>query len=1262
MTNRGFSPDRLQPEQISNIYDDLVETLERAGYIEGVDLFVATYDWRLNPGPIDGTIDGKIQRSSTGKVKDSVKELTDNTYEYSVDQFAFWLKEAITGWKSQFSDLPESEIPPLESVDVIAHSAGGATVRSYIQSDAYGAVFDDKGTQSTEDDIKLPEINNFISLGVPYRGASIPWNGLNNNFSGGIVLQLAKLIAGAAYAKARNGSTISFNGKNDVSEAITPQEVNTGTVKEFIEDYVPHLRALLATYPFIEDSSGNLKKAEELDPQSRNELLLDLNDGFDSINNEGDRNPTKFADKIEQLAVVYGSGIAAKDALLQKTGPDFETVPDPSKPVPESTITRPVRSIATLDRGKVAPEIDEIWYKNLPAGTADPQGDETVPLLSATGIFSNDPNDSNYRDNILPPKDFPSVTHNQQPFDLEVQQYILDVLKIDLEEDLISTNLNETSNPDLPGLLFDAITFAGEFIQDPVEGFLVDGQGRRLGYTSATGAVTEIPNSYWLGEEDGVGFFTEPVEGPFQLELTGLGEDYFVSATVETEDGPAAIESEGFLAQGEQLTLDLSVIDSAVSGSGGNEIFTIPLDSGTTKISNFGGVGTGTNPSAEILSEVDILKFDGAGLTANNLQLIQSGDDLILNFVGIDNTEVILTDFALEDLDNLPDEVGNILFDEQATIEDNIDVFDFQESQPQVIHPNTVTFLTELDDAVNGLNNSNDTINGQNGNDTLNGGGGNDYLIGREGNDSLGGNAGDDTIEGSTGNDTLNGGGGNDTLIGVDATQTSPGKNELDILSGSANNDTFVLGDENNVYYNQGGTQAEGGQDRGVILDFNRVEDQIQLHGKSSDYQINSNASLSTINYIEPNSGVKELVGVVRNVTELDLTDTNQFSYTDNSESIIGTDESELIFGGDSNQTIDGSGGDDQIYGLDGDDTLNGNSGNDTVFGGKGDNLLIGGENNDRLVGSVDDDTLNGVNFNSTQTSPGKDELDVVSGSAGSDIFVLGDENSVYYNQGGTEAEGGQDRAVMLDFNPLVDKIQLHGKSSDYQINSNASLSTINYIEPNSGVNELIAVVRNVTELDLTDTNQFSYTDNSESIIGTDESELIFGGDSNQTIDGSGGDDQISGLGGDDTVNGGNGNDLVMGGKNNDRLLGSAGNDTLNGVDSTQQTTPGKDELDVVNGNAGSDTFVLGDENQVYYNQGGTEAEGGQDRMVILDFNPVVDQIQLHGTSSDYQVSSNASLSTINYIEPNSGVKELVGVVRNVSGLDLNDSSQFEYV
>lgn len=76
VVNRGFVPDRLKSDPLANTYSDLVESLKRAGYTEGVDLFVATHDWRLSPGPIDGSIDGVINRS--------IDELTDNTYEYSL--------------------------------------------------------------------------------------------------------------------------------------------------------------------------------------------------------------------------------------------------------------------------------------------------------------------------------------------------------------------------------------------------------------------------------------------------------------------------------------------------------------------------------------------------------------------------------------------------------------------------------------------------------------------------------------------------------------------------------------------------------------------------------------------------------------------------------------------------------------------------------------------------------------------------------------------------------------------------------------------------------------------------------------------------------------------------------------------------------------------------------------------------------------------------------------------------------------------------
>ena len=168
--NRGVDPETLAPEFARKTYDDLIETLKRSGYQEGVDLFVATYDWRLNPGPIDGSIDGTIERS--------VEELTDDTYEYAVDHLGYWLEKAVKGRKSQFEGLPEAEIPELDSVDIVAHSTGGLVTKSYIQSNAYGESFtDDNGKEIT-----LPKVNNFFMVAVPNRGSSLSWNALQNNF------------------------------------------------------------------------------------------------------------------------------------------------------------------------------------------------------------------------------------------------------------------------------------------------------------------------------------------------------------------------------------------------------------------------------------------------------------------------------------------------------------------------------------------------------------------------------------------------------------------------------------------------------------------------------------------------------------------------------------------------------------------------------------------------------------------------------------------------------------------------------------------------------------------------------------------------------------------------------------------------------------------------------------------------------------------------------------------------------------------------
>ncbi|WP_052055707.1 FG-GAP repeat protein [Myxosarcina sp. GI1] len=202
-------------------------------------------------------------------------------------------------------------------------------------------------------------------------------------------------------------------------------------------------------------------------------------------------------------------------------------------------------------------------------------------------------------------------------------------------------------------------------------------------------------------------------------------------------------------------TIDFS---TAVSGSGGQKTFTVNTGDGRVIISDFGGVGTGINPPARVIDEVDTLKFVGSQLTADNLILTQNDKDLELTFKGVADTTVILSDFNLEQLDNLPSGIGNILFDGQQTIADSFDVFDAEQIRSRVFNFNTATFLNDLDNILQGFNNSDDVIDGLKGNDVL---------LGRSGDDVLRGNSGDDLLlDGGRGSDRLDGGKGNDGLFG----------------------------------------------------------------------------------------------------------------------------------------------------------------------------------------------------------------------------------------------------------------------------------------------------------------------------------------------------------------------------------------------------------------------------------------------------------------------------------------------------------------
>lgn len=213
------------------------------------------------------------------------------------------------------------------------------------------------------------------------------------------------------------------------------------------------------------------------------------------------------------------------------------------------------------------------------------------------------------------------------------------------------------------------------------------------------------------------------------------------------------------------------LINAGLSGRGGQKTF-IVRQGEQRVITEFGGVGKGSNPPEAVIAEADTIKLEGTSLTAKNMLLAQSGTDLIITFEGDTRTRITLKDFALENLDNLARRLGlsidlnNVLFDGQTVIQDNFDVFDENSSRPLIFNSNSVTFLNNLNNTVKGFELSSDVINGQGGNDRIEGLSGSDTLRGGLGNDTLTGGLGTDELIGNNGNDSLLGGYSNDILTG----------------------------------------------------------------------------------------------------------------------------------------------------------------------------------------------------------------------------------------------------------------------------------------------------------------------------------------------------------------------------------------------------------------------------------------------------------------------------------------------------------------
>jgi Ca2+-binding RTX toxin-like protein len=241
----------------------------------------------------------------------------------------------------------------------------------------------------------------------------------------------------------------------------------------------------------------------------------------------------------------------------------------------------------------------------------------------------------------------------------------------------------------------------------------------------------------------------------------------------------------------------------------------------------------------------------------------------------------------------------------------------------------------------------NDSFIGGSAKDQVQGGGGRDTLLGNDGDDLLSSGSGSDLIEGHAGNDRLRAGNGTDSVFGGTGIDTLSGGGGRDMLDGGLDNDSLTGG-----------------------------------------------------------SGVDSLTG------------------GEGDDTLLGGPGGDVLDGGAGNDIVDGENGEDSLNGGDGRDIVIGGLRRDELSGGADEDILLGGTiqlnheelasvlaewNSDRsylqrvsnVRGAADksDDRLNtafltGVDQSEPQTVFSDDEINVISGNDGDDLFfaAVGDD------------------------------------------------------------------------------------------------------------------------------------------------------------------------------------------------------------------------------------------------------------------------------
>jgi hypothetical protein len=137
-----------------------------------------------------------------------------------------------------------------------------------------------------------------------------------------------------------------------------------------------------------------------------------------------------------------------------------------------------------------------------------------------------------------------------------------------------------------------------------------------------------------------------------------------------------------------------------------------------------------------------------------------------------------------------------------------------------------------------------------------------------------------------------------------------------------------------------------------------------------------------------------------------------------------------------------------------------------------GTKFIYGTARNDALVGTAGGDHICGVP--STGSKIGKGTIDVLTGKAGADTFIVGDDRGRFYDDGSARSSGAGDYARITDFG-ADDMLKLKGAASEYlqgwvSLKGGISGTGIYHDSNRNGLldirDELIALIQNHGHLD----------------------------------------------------------------------------------------------------------------------------------------------------------------------------------------------------